>query len=108
MRDKKDAYVKNASDEKQVKRSSAMEKIGRDQELDDVKAVMGTECGRRFVWRLLEKCETFGSVARPNYGDTYYVSGKQDVGHYVMAEIAEADEMVLGKLMIENFNKGAN
>lgn len=101
------AFVKNAADEKQVKQSVHREKIGRDQELEDIQAVMQIEAGRRFIWRLLARCGTFGSVSRPNYGETYYVSGQQDIGHFIMGELAEADEMILGKLMMENY-KGDN
>lgn len=105
---RKDAYVANASDEKQVKAGAAKERIGRERELEDIQAVMELEAGRRFVWRLLAQCGTFASVSCPNYGETYYASGKQDVGHFIMSELAEADEMILGKLMMENYRGEIN
>lgn len=102
------AYVGNAADENQVKRGKIKEKIGRDQQLDDVRAVMSTDAGRRFMWRVLEKCSTFGSVNCPSGSQTYYRAGQQDIGHFLLGEIADADELILGKLLMENYKGELN
>lgn len=107
MSNKTEAYVKNATDEKQISKARGQQKMDRDRELDDIKELMSLNSGRRFIWRLLCQCKTFGSVRCPSGSDTYYSAGQQDIGHFLLSELAQADEMILGKLMMENY-KGEN
>lgn len=89
MEDK--AFVKNAADQGQVKSAASKVKLSRDRELSDVAIVMSTPQGRRFMWRLLSHCKTYGSVWEPS-AKIHYNAGQQDVGHFLMAEIVEANE----------------
>ena len=92
------ATVRNAASPKQVRRAGRLEKKKRDDELADVRHVCSTEAGRRFMFRLLGHCKVFESV----YGlDVQYQAGKQDVGHFVMAEVVEADDELLFRMMRE-------
>lgn len=103
-----EAFVKNAADEKQVKKAESKENIKRTKELNDIRDVMSTDSGRRLMWRILEKCQTFGSVNRASGSQTYYCAGQQDVGHFLMGELASADELILGKLLMENYKGEIN
>ena len=47
------ALVKNAADKEQVKKAASKEKRQRDRDLDDVQFVLGTERGRRFIYRII-------------------------------------------------------
>ena len=99
------AQVKNAASEKQVKNADKHQKFDRDVQLEDIKEVLRSHAGRRFVWRILEKCGTFNSIWHSSAA-IHYNSGQQDIGHFIMSEIAESGEEQLFKLMAENYNKG--
>ncbi len=97
-------------DEAEIQRDEVerlAEEKRRAQELTDIKTVLGTKSGMRLMWRLLEHCDTFGSVFSPDsHASASYRAGKQDIGHFLMSEISEADENVLIKLM--KINKKPN
>jgi hypothetical protein len=99
------AQVKNAASEKQVKAAQKNQKYDRDIQLEDIREVMRSAAGRRFMWRVLEKCGTFGSIWHASAA-IHYNAGQQDIGHFIMSEIAEAGEEHLFKLMSDNYNKG--
>lgn len=89
------------SDEEEVELLKKLQELERQQELKDLKDVCASESGRRFLWRVLEKCKTFESIWEGS-AKIHYNSGKQDVGHFLMAEITEADEMILFTMMKES------
>lgn len=97
--------VKNAADESQVKEAKRKELSGRDRELNDVRNILSTREGRRFVWRLLGHCKVFSSVWHAS-ALIHYNAGMQDVGHYILADINDADPALLVLMMKEN--KGDN
>ena len=101
MTEDREALVRNGSDKNQVKAAAGKEKRIREKELKDISSVLETKEGRRFVWRMLEHCKTFGSVMKGSAW-TNYCSGQQDVGHYIMAEVVEADPEYLFLMMREN------
>ena len=45
--------MRNAADENQVKKASEKDRFSREQELLDVKNILSTPHGRRFIWRYL-------------------------------------------------------
>lgn len=77
----------------------------RDQQLADIKIVLSEESGRRFVWRLLEHARVFESIYEMN-AKIHYNAGMQDFGHFIMAEIVEADPNRLIEMMIESKKRG--
>lgn len=97
--------VKNAADEGQVRKAAERAKSMREKELNDIAALLQTDYGRRFIWRLLGHCKVFGSVWESS-AKIHYNSGVQDVGHFLLAEVTEADPDSLIKMMKEN--KGDN
>lgn len=95
-----ETLVKNAADREQVKKAHSKAELQRLNELSDLKAVMSTEAGRRFMWRLLTECKTYSSIFAQN-SSIYYNSGKQDVGHFLIAEISEASPELYLKMQNE-------
>jgi hypothetical protein len=85
----KSAEVKNTADEEQVKEAAKRERYKTRQEDDDIRSVMATPQGRRVFWRLLCHCGTFETVFTGNSESTAYNSGKQDVGHFIMATLSD-------------------
>jgi len=101
----RDALVKNASSEKQVKEAKSVEKTYRDVELEDLRKVLNTKAGRNVLWRILSKCKTFETIWHPSAA-IHYNSGQQDIGHWLMSEIANTGPESLMVLMKENYKEG--
>lgn len=97
----KEALVQNASSKAQIAEAKMKEKLGRDQELNDFRVVLNTKEGRRLVWRLMGKCNVFATVWDPS-AKIHYNAGRQDLGHFIMAEVIAADENLLFQMMKEN------
>lgn len=84
--------VKNAADPKQVRHAGRKEKDARQRELDDLRAVLNMQEGRRVIWRLMGWS---GFLQNPSHqrGDmTHQNIGRGDVGRFLLSEIVEADE----------------
>lgn len=101
------SLVKNAASEKQVNKAKEKELTFRERELNDLRKLLEHPYGRRVMWRLLEKCRVFGSIWEPS-AKIHYNSGQQDLGHFLMAEIVEADEKYLFEMMKENKKENLN
>ncbi len=103
------AAVRNAADTTQVKEAGRRERSTRDQQQNDVREVLATEAGKRFLWRLLEHCKVNESVFSPS-AHIYYNSGMQDVGHFVLGEIMEAQPLAYMDMIVmhnkEKLNNG--
>lgn len=93
--------VRNAADSKQIKKAKKSSEINREEELSDIKKVLTTSEGKRFVWRVLERCKTFSSVWESS-ARIHYNAGQQDIGHFLMSEIVQADESLLFEMMKDN------
>lgn len=94
--------MSNLADKQSVNEAEQIADLERKQELNDIRALLSNAAGRRFVWRMLGECKTFGSVYDSDSSQMSYLSGKQDLGHFIVAEIVNADENLLFKLMKEN------
>ena len=104
---KKKSLVKNAADEKQVNKAVKKEEFSRDNQLNDLRKVLETSEGRRVMWRLMEHCKVFATVWEPS-AKIHYNSGQQDIGHFIMSEIVDADEKYLFEMMKENKKEQLN
>lgn len=97
----KKALVGNASDAQQVKSAARKERDVSERAMEDMRFVLAQPQGRRVFWRLLEKCRVFNSIHETS-SLIHYNAGQQDLGHYIMAEIARADEDKLFLMMKEH------
>lgn len=88
--DKKPEVV-NAADPKQVKRAGRIEKEREASFLDGLREVMGTAAGRALVWQLIGRTKVYSSVFDRDAGVMAYLSGRQDVGHELLASAIECD-----------------
>lgn len=86
------ALVDNAADRKQVRHAGRKDRDRRNQELNDLRAVMSSVQGRRLVWRMLSHCAVAASVFDPNNSRMSANSGRQDVGHWLQSEVIDADD----------------
>lgn len=94
------AAVKNAADPEQVKRAKLRDEWDAKNALIDLQGVLATPAGRRVMWRLLEHCKVFESIWHPS-ALIHANAGRQDVGHFIMAQIAQADERAFATMMME-------
>lgn len=82
----------NAGDQRQVRKAKQRERLQREQELADLRHVLETRPGRRFVWRLLAQAGCFRlsfTYAEPE--TTVFNEGRRSLGLLLMAEIHELD-----------------
>lgn len=94
------AAVANASDPKQVKFAGRKDQEKRQRDLAALREVLRLPAGRIVIWNLLTHCKVFESIWHAS-ALIHANAGRQDVGHWLMAEIAEADEDALLDLMRE-------
>lgn len=92
----------NLADKKQIKKAGQKEKDLRRQQMNDLRTVLSNASGRRFMWRVLERCQTFSSVFSKEPTTMAYMSGQQDLGHFIISEVTQADENLFIKLMKDN------
>lgn len=97
----KRALVKNATNPKQVKHAERKTRDRRANEILELRAVLESPVGRRVLWRFLKFCGVNETVLRDNAIDMAAAAGRQNVGHYLMAEIEAADDTALFTMMRE-------
>jgi hypothetical protein len=91
---------KNAADPAQVKAAEKKEMFRREDQLNDLRKILSMKEGRRVLWRLLEQCRVFASVWEPS-AKIHYNSGRQDLGHFIVSEIVEANDEAYLQMMRE-------
>lgn len=85
------ALVGNAADPEQVKRAGQKEREARAWELTDLRQVLSTPQGRRFVWKYLCLCGVFRSSVDHDPNMVYFHEGRREIGLALMADVVEAD-----------------
>lgn len=101
---KKEAFVKNAADPKQVKNGKRKEEDLRFNQLNDIKVVMSTKEGRRFMYRLINEICHYDSNDFNNSGSiTYHNLGERNVGRQVKSDVIESCFKEFQKMEEENW-----
>ena len=94
--------VKNATDEGQIKNAQIKEKLASEKKLNDLRFLLSTEQGRRFIWDLLSNCGIYKESADASGSWTYYKEGRRSIGLSVLAQVVEADPDSYLKMMKES------
>jgi len=92
--------VDNGADAGQVKRATRQQKLARLQEMTDLRKLLSLPEGRRFLWRLIERCKIYQSIWAEGTG-IHFNEGQRNVGLFVMHEVIAADNTALLKMMSE-------
>jgi hypothetical protein len=79
----------NAADESQLAELAKKELRGRDRELEDLREIVSTRGGRRFVLRLINASELFSTADVMNAG-IYALEGKRKIGKLLFNDVMEA------------------
>lgn len=92
MSRRKRGLVENASSHRQIDRARDVEARAAATRLNDLREVLSSRAGRRFVWRLLEDCGIYRSTFREAKPDvTAFLEGQRALGLQYFAEIQESD-----------------
>lgn len=94
--------VDNVGDPDQVAKGRTKAEILDARAVDRWTRLLADEDNRLVVWEILEFCESFQSALGANDAATNYNVGKQDVGHFVLAQINKARPNALIEMMLEN------
>lgn len=94
------AFVKSAADPEQIKSARRKERYGRREELADVREILETQAGRRFVWRYLGLCRVFESSWSPSAA-IHFNEGQRDIGLKLLADVTESNDEMLIQMMRE-------
>lgn len=106
MTDKtKDKAPYNASDKSQVAAARKAAEERRRQELNDVRRIMHTEEGRRFMWGLLSRAHMYHTSFDPNNYKTVFNEGERNIGLQYVAQIHEACAHQYAVMVEENSKK---
>lgn len=82
--------MSDLSDPQKLKRRESLDNIHRRQELNDIAHVLSTLTGRRFFWRLLQRCGVFKSSFTGN-NTTFFNEGERNIGLILLTDLNEAD-----------------
>jgi hypothetical protein len=88
----------NAADPQQVKSAEKKAKRLRDEELEDVRFLLKSEQGKRFMWRYLKKCKIFHSIWHAS-ALIHFEEGRRQVGLEILSDITEASPPALVEMM---------
>lgn len=95
-------YQTNASDSSKVESAKQKEKLRRDREIADLKAILESAPGRRVLWRILEKCGIYKQSAVQSGSWTYFNEGQRSVGNQLLAEIIQTNPEFYLQMIKEN------
>lgn len=67
------------------------EKRQRQKDINDLRRIIKTPEGRRWIWRVLEDCGIYRNSFHLNSNQTAFCEGKRDVGLGIIRDLFEAD-----------------
>tara|TARA_R110000868_G_scaffold317394_1_gene578215 strand:+ start:1371 stop:1670 length:300 start_codon:yes stop_codon:yes gene_type:complete len=71
-----------------VKKAEAKRQIETDAEVHDLRAIMESQLGRRFMWRLLEQTGLYKTSFTGN-STTFFNEGQRNIGLWLIAQVNE-------------------
>tara|TARA_R100000750_G_scaffold40498_1_gene26207 strand:+ start:37 stop:330 length:294 start_codon:yes stop_codon:yes gene_type:complete len=77
----------------------------KDQRLDDLRQLLSTAYGRRYMRGLVEFHGVFQAIPGTNNVEIYKAMGKREAGLRIYSEIAEADPELAQKMFVEYLRK---
>lgn len=93
---------RNIADPSGIERDRQDVRLARQKELNDIRAVLSLPEGKRFILRILNHCGVAHTVWTPSAA-IHRNAGSQDVGHFIVEEVLEADEISAGELLVRAY-----
>jgi hypothetical protein len=84
---RKDVLVDNSADPEQVDRAQKVEKRRLGREVADLRKVLSTYEGRRFLYRLMDDCGLLKNTFHPDKLHNYFMQGERNVALRLMDKI---------------------
>lgn len=91
----------NLGDPERARRSKSAHKEAERQAREDLRRVLATPEGRRYAYRLLERCGLHGSPYRPTQRETDMQLGIHMLGVQIRREIEAVEPGLYGQLRTE-------
>lgn len=79
----------DAGDEGQVKKKKTKAQIHKEQDKEDLKEILLSPGGRRFLWKLLEECGVY-KISFTGNSHTFFNEGKRQIGLRLIEDIFDA------------------
>ncbi len=96
----------NAGSQRDVRKAKQKERRKRESELNDLRSVMDTRQGRRFIWRYLSDAGVFRQSFVFGQADaTSFNEGRRSLGLALLADIHELDPAVYLTMATEARNE---
>lgn len=73
----------------------------RKQEIEDLRSVVSTPSGRRFLKRLLDRTAIYRSTFTGN-SNSYFIEGERNIGLFLVAELSAVGRDTYPKLLLED------
>jgi len=97
------AFVKNSGDEKQIQEGRKNEKKLLASEKENIRSVLATREGRRFVWHVLGRiCRIHTQSYVADSDRTAFNDGRRSVGLELIRQVNEADKNAYWKMAQES------
>ena len=90
--------------EERKKKESAEAKRTREKELSDLRRILRTSEGRRFVWRLWSRCGIFRNPFNPNSNQHSFNSGRMSVGQELLNDVNSAEVSAFQRIQNEQLS----
>ena len=87
--------------EEHKKKLTEAQRRVRQKEIDDVKKILKTPEGRRFIWKLWSVSGIFRNPFHPNSNQHSWNSGRMSIGQELLADINEADGSAFARMQNE-------
>lgn len=88
--------------DKQVKKLTEAQKRARQSEINDVKRILKTPEGRRFIWQLWDISGIFRNPFHPNSNQHSFNSGRMSIGQRLLADVSMADGSAFAQMQNEH------
>lgn len=83
-----------------VERKEVRGRLGRRRELEDVSFILSTLQGRRFYWRIMQRCGIH-KLSFTGNNTTFFNEGERNIGLTLLADLEEADPSAYVKCLTE-------
>jgi len=91
--------IYDASNDNQVKEAETKRRLAREQEIEDLKAILATQAGIRFFKRLMADGHVFKTTFTGN-SQGYFLEGHRNLALKYFSDVCEAAPHVVKDLML--------
>jgi hypothetical protein len=96
------SFVKNAADEGQVREAEKKVRLVRDRELNDIRHILSSPQGRRFLWRYLSACGVYKISFDHSGSITSFNEGMRNIGLKLLSDVTDASPEAYIEMMKES------